>query len=212
MKPTSMFEAGPAQDAQRRGDWIQTYRGIRFYPLDPRVEEIDPRDIAHALAHQVRFSGHTRGHYSVLEHSLRVADLVSPENRLYALLHDASEAYLQDVARPLKQLPEFALYRQAEADLMRIVEQRFQLRPGQPEEVDRADKAMLWHEYQALMHYQLPEFSKWLGYGLEFPQGAMRDWREQPPAAFIRRWTAEVMSIVGPDIFYGRPAEYTERG
>jgi hypothetical protein len=206
-----MLETLAPQEVLRKGDWIQTYRGHRFYPLDPRVEEIDPRDIAHALAHQVRFSGHVRGHYSVLEHSLRVAELVSPENKLYALLHDASEAYLKDVPRPLKQLPEFAFYREAEAELMRAVEQRFRLSPGMPEEVDRADKAMLWHEYQSLMHHHLPEFDHWEEYGRMCWKGAMRDWREQSPALHIRRWTAEVMSLVGPDVFYGRPAEYGVR-
>ena len=32
----------------RQGDWLQTYTGKQFYPLDPQPEDIDIQDIAHA--------------------------------------------------------------------------------------------------------------------------------------------------------------------
>lgn len=86
----------------RRGDWIQTYTGKRFYPLDPRPEDVDVRDIAHALSNLCRFAGHTKTAYSVAQHCVLAARLAPPASKLAALLHDANEAYMGDVARPWK--------------------------------------------------------------------------------------------------------------
>lgn len=151
--------------------WIQTYTGKRFYPLAPNPEDICLDDIMHALRLQCRFAGHCKRHYSVLEHSVRVARLLPQEFRGWALLHDASEAYISDLARPLKYLPEFAGYRQIEANLMAAICQHFGLPIEQPEIVDRADKAMLWWEYKALFQQHLPEWEQWRVYGEEFPRG-----------------------------------------
>lgn len=87
---------------QRKGDWFTTYTGVAFYPLDPKPNEIVIEDIAHALSNTCRFSGHTEKFYSVAQHSVLVSELVRPEYKLQALLHDASEAYLTDIPRPLK--------------------------------------------------------------------------------------------------------------
>ncbi len=85
-----------------RGSWMQTQSGKRFYPLDPRPEDLDIQDIAHALAMQCRYAGHTSRFYSVAEHCVHVARSLPRELRLAGLLHDASEAYLVDVPRPVK--------------------------------------------------------------------------------------------------------------
>ncbi len=87
--------------------WILTFTGRRFWPLDPRAEDVCIEDIAHALALKCRFTGHCRDFYSVAQHSVLCAQYVaqhggSAELQLAALLHDASEAYLPDVARPIK--------------------------------------------------------------------------------------------------------------
>lgn len=86
----------------RIGDWMQTHSGRRFYPLDPRPEDVCIGDIAHALAHLCRFGGHSKHFYSVAEHSVLTSLVVPPEHALHALLHDATEAYCVDVPRPLK--------------------------------------------------------------------------------------------------------------
>lgn len=92
----------------RRGEWILTFSGERFYPFSPAPEEVKTKDIAHALANICRFNGHTRGFYSVAAHSVHVSRLVPPEFALEALLHDAAEAYVGDMVRPLKRgLPAF---------------------------------------------------------------------------------------------------------
>ena len=57
----------------RYGDFIQTYSGIEFYPLDPRIEEVKLLDIAHALSNICRFTGHCNEFYSVAQHSVLVS-------------------------------------------------------------------------------------------------------------------------------------------
>lgn len=86
----------------RKGDWIQTFMGKKFHPLDPRPEDVDVRDIAHALANLCRFTGHTKTFYSVAQHCVIASLHVSAEAALPALLHDAAEAYMGDIARPWK--------------------------------------------------------------------------------------------------------------
>eukprot|EP01133_Synstelium_polycarpum_P018095 gene18095-21623_t len=90
-------------------DYVSTYSGNRFYPLRPHIDKVAIEDIAHGLAYQCRFNGQTQVFYSIAQHSLIVASLVPPPLRLAALLHDAAEAYLGDMVKPLKVLlPEFA--------------------------------------------------------------------------------------------------------
>ena len=136
--------------------FICTFSGLRFWPLNPDPEKILIEDIAHALAHQCRFGGHANKFYSVAEHSVHVSQLCVPGDALWGLLHDASEAYLVDLARPLKQLPEFAAYREAERRLQRIIAERFGLPPEQPASVTEADDTMLWIEAHSLLG-SLPE-------------------------------------------------------
>jgi hypothetical protein len=123
--------------------YIFTYSGIRFRPLDPCAEDIRIIDISHALAHQCRFGGHTRQFYSIAQHSVLVSQLCPHEDGLWGPLHDASEAYLQDVCRPLKALDEFRAYRAAESRLQRCIVKRFGLALEQPASVTTADDWML---------------------------------------------------------------------
>ena len=107
--------------------WMETYTGKRVNPLDLKIEDIDIEDIAHALSHICRYGGHCHKFYSVAEHSVRVAVKVGDKGfyslRLAALLHDASEAYLGDVIRPLKySFPELVM---AEKNAMEIIDLAF---------------------------------------------------------------------------------------
>lgn len=91
----------------RIGDWFQTVSGRKVYCLDPRAEDFDIEDAAHALSRICRYGGHVPGDniYSVAQHSVYVAQCVSetrPDLALSALLHDAAEAYIGDVIRPIK--------------------------------------------------------------------------------------------------------------
>lgn len=91
------------QQVAKRGPWIFTASGQRYFPTNPRPEEIHIEDIAHALSQINRYTGHTVRPISVAQHSVLCARHASPEVALEALLHDAAEAYLGDLSRPVKQ-------------------------------------------------------------------------------------------------------------
>lgn len=86
---------------------ITTYTGKNFDPLDVDESLLDIKDIAHALSLMCRGNGHVQHFYSVAQHSLACAKEAkergySKEIILGCLFHDASEAYLSDVTRPIK--------------------------------------------------------------------------------------------------------------
>lgn len=138
----------------RKGDWLQTYTGIHYWPLDPRADEIDIEDIAHALANVCRYAGHTSRFYSVAEHSVLVSRLVAPELALAALLHDATEAYIMDVPRPLKK--HLTNYMEIEELNWKAIAERFDLDPVLHESIKNADNAILFKEMRLLMRGTQP--------------------------------------------------------
>ncbi len=89
--------------------YIETYDGS-FFNLDPEdFTGVNIHNLAHALSGVNRFNSHTQRMYSVGEHSIHVASLLPPELQLVGLLHDGSEAYIQDIPSPFKQfLPDYA--------------------------------------------------------------------------------------------------------
>lgn len=133
---------------------MQTHTG-RIVDLSSFSEEdIDIADIAHALAHIVRFTGHANRPYTVAQHSMLVADLCPEGDRLWGLLHDASEAYLGDVSTPLKTLlPE---YREIEGRVQRMIAGRFGLPWPIPGSVKDADRDALMIEKTDLFDKCLP--------------------------------------------------------
>lgn len=150
-----------------RGDWMQTFTGRAFYPLDPRASEINSLDIAHSLAMQCRYNGHVQRFYSVAEHCVLLCDYVldqaglgpdeahdaAPEVRrlaLWALLHDAGEAYVGDMVRPLKRsMPDFCA---AEDRIMTSIAVHFGLPDTRiPDEVRDLDTRILLDERAALL-------------------------------------------------------------
>jgi len=94
--------------SKRKGDWMHTYTGRKFYPLDPREDEINIIDIAHALSMNCRYNGHTKKFYSVAEHCVLMTDYLPQELKLAGLLHDSAEAYMSDLIHPIKKnMPKF---------------------------------------------------------------------------------------------------------
>ena len=140
----------PGQTVKPDHGSIRTYSGLTFWPLNPHPALVGIGDVAHFLAHQCRFGGHTRNFYSVAQHSVRVSQACAAKDALWGLLHDASEAYLVDVPAPLKQLPEFAAYRRAELRLQSVIVGRFGLSAQQPKSVTAADHCLLEIEMQEL--------------------------------------------------------------
>lgn len=139
------------KDSLCTGAWIETYTGKKFELLDPKPDQICIEDIARALSQQCRFTGHTKRFYSVAEHCWHVSFLSRP-HKLGGLLHDASEAYLSDLSRPVKQLtPVGAPYLELEAKLMRAISLKFGIVFPMPDEVKKADNALLFTEKEQLM-------------------------------------------------------------
>jgi len=105
----------------RYGAWMQTFTGRKFFPKDPRPEDVCVSDIAHALSMACRYAGHTRRFYSVAEHSVLMfryglvecqfladegeagASQLLARAAVVALFHDAAEAYTSDLPRAVKQ-------------------------------------------------------------------------------------------------------------
>lgn len=128
---------------------ILTATGKRFDLYEPDADLIDPRDIAHSLAHLCRFNGHTREFYSVAQHACMVADLVPEQDKLAALLHDAAEAYIGDMVQPLKQW--MYAYQDVEQWIWERICIRFNLDPKLPASVCHADLVALATERRDLM-------------------------------------------------------------
>lgn len=129
---------------------MQTYTGRAVWPIDPRVEDVDINDIAHALSRQCRYNGHCIPEtYSVAEHSYLISTLVPDEYKLWALLHDASEAYITDIPRPLK--PFLSNYKEYEAAWMQVICERYDLPLEMPEIVHQYDNLILAVERDQIM-------------------------------------------------------------
>jgi uncharacterized protein len=131
-----------AEFLDARTAMMQTVSGKNISILTPFGNTFDPRDIAHHLSHLCRFTGAVRWFYSVAEHCVLVARLTASFGRmaqLQALLHDASEAYLNDLISPLKHLPEMAPYRAIEARFELALASWFGLPAGMNPIVKSAD-------------------------------------------------------------------------
>lgn len=164
-----------ASTAERKGDWLQTFSGRQFWPMDPRASEVFIEDIAHSLAMQTRYAGHCLRFYSVAEHSVLLTRYfrrqgASVEVQLWALLHDASEAYLVDVPRPVK--PFLAGYKAAEAQVMRAVCERFGLPEDMPAEVHAADGDIIGNERANMA----PCVAEWYATGPGLDGVYLRNW------------------------------------
>lgn len=140
---------------------IKTYTGVMFEPLNPNLELIDILDIAHALSMLCRANGHFRSFYSVGQHCINcmkeaAARGYSERVQLACLLHDASEAYLSDVTRPVKQ--ELPKYLEIEKPLQDAIWLKYLGNPLSREEyaqVFEIDDVMLYHEFLSLMDTRL---------------------------------------------------------
>jgi hypothetical protein len=162
-----------------------------MYPLSPSVESICVTDVAHHLSQICRFTGATRAFYSVAQHSVEVSLVVPSRLALAGLLHDAAEAYLGDVAGPLKHTREFGHYRDAERRLLAVVLEA--LVPGRvwlmedctSDVVRDADRMVLAAEARDLM---APSQARWG----DLPTPLARKIVPMPPAvaegAFLARF------------------------
>jgi len=151
--------------------WIQTFSGVKYYPLEPLAEDVRLEDIAHALSLVCRFGGHCKQFYSVAEHSIRCCEYVNRKCLLTrsskkhillaALMHDAAESFLADISRPVKKT--MRQFSDIEDLNIKAIAEKFQFGYPWNEEVEywvkRADNVMLATEARDLM---APPPEKWL--------------------------------------------------
>ncbi|MDH0871930.1 hypothetical protein [Agrobacterium pusense] len=147
----------------RAGDFMQTFTGRKYWPMDPRPHEVYIEDIAHSLSLQCRYAGHCIKFLSVAEHSVLIARHLAakhaPEVALAGLLHDAPEAYCVDIPRPLK--PYLTNYRAIEQDNWLAIAARFGLSKELPREVHDADNRIIADELVNLR--EMPWHARYAG-------------------------------------------------
>jgi hypothetical protein len=174
--------------------WIETFTGA-FTPMDPKAGDVRIEDIAHALSLKCRFNGHCRVFYSVAEHSVRLSELVKRfadgrarvvvmELQRIALLHDAAEAYLCDVPRPIKD--HLKGFKAVEMLVESAVAARFGVKWPWPRELKKLDYQLCLAEAAALM----PSGGKdWETYGLNRLEIPIVPWSAaQAEEAFLGTW------------------------
>ncbi len=151
---------------KRRGTWCQTYSGQKFWPLDPRADEVHLDDLVVGGARECRYGRQTTRFYSVLEHELIVSLAVEKFARergwdeatvLLAaregLMHDSSEAIIGDMIRPIKHQPIMRGYRRAEAPIAAAAYERFGIVPTEATSalVKEVDDRIVVDEINSLM-------------------------------------------------------------
>jgi len=146
--------------------WIQLASGTAFDLANPRECDVHLEDVVHALSLQNRFSGHTADPMSVALHSILVSEHLPLQHALAGLLHDAHEAYVVDVPRPMKALvPD---YTALELRVQKVVLERFNLHPDNLAPVHEVDSMLARAEARALFPKGQELLQRW------------KDWQEPP--------------------------------
>lgn len=136
-------------------DYIETISGIAFHFADPKPEEIEIWDIAWSLSNQCRYTGHVKQFYSVAEHCCHLYDhakaqgITDKKFLRTLLMHDASEAYLTDIARPIKaHIPD---YKRLEVRIETAISEKYDLTYPYPADVKELDTRILMDERAQVM-------------------------------------------------------------
>ena len=143
-------------------DYITTYTGLHFCPAEPDAKLLDIRDIAHSLSMQCRANGHYKTFFSVAKHCILCAEEAEARGydrrvMLACLLHDATEAYIADVPKPVK--VQLTTYNEIEDNLANVIYGHFLggITEDEKKIVKEIDNIMLYNEFKALMGEEIGE-------------------------------------------------------
>jgi hypothetical protein len=187
--------------------WLPTFTGRRFRPLDPKPGDVTIADIAHGLAAKYRFSGQGL-RYTVAQHSVEVSKRVPRQDAVWGLLHDAAEAWLPDVAAPIKPFLCFLVpddgqthklpFDTVEQGILRAVAERFGLDWPMPPSIDEVDHRMavterrdlFEHEYQWEDYRGVPSYEdRIVPWGPNLAESEfLRRFRDLVPGVATRAW------------------------
>jgi hypothetical protein len=131
-----------------KGQFIRTLSGKFLDVLFPQADQIDILDIAHGLSHAARFAGQTQEFYTVAQHCYEAAKRASQKNKLAALLHDAPEFVMGDLAAPVKR--SIDRYKEIENKVMAVIATKYGFDFPFDPEIKRIDKILLEYEYNNL--------------------------------------------------------------
>lgn len=144
--------------------FIHTAGGKKVYPFAMTPDQVDIHTIARHLACQNRWLGATqhrfleeRISYSVAEHSVYVSDFVArelgrPDLAFEALMHDAAEAYIGDMIRPLKYSPAFyETFKALEEKVEKVIAEKFNLPFPMTPEVKVGDDSVCMAEWEQIV-------------------------------------------------------------
>lgn len=176
---------------------IKTIHGRYFDITKPFEFDYNIEEIAHALSNACRFTGHANNFYSVAQHSVFVSRMCPPGLALAGLMHDASEAFLGDVATPLKRLlPD---YLRIEESVELAIAAKFGLPHPLPAEVREVDRRMLMTEKRTLLTTDEVDADHW-------PEGEPYDFDIRPlypkeaKALFMERYYELARAAMSPDM------------
>ena len=185
---------GVFMDKKKKNSWLQTATGRRVSVLDPQPEEIFIEDIYPAISKQCRFNGHCDIFYSVAQHCVLGSELAeewySKDIAKEFLLHDATEAYMGDLIRPVKvMIPEFGT---VEARFWRAISNKFNLSYEHTKECQYLDNVMVtwekrdmlpnsetWPNLPDITPMKLPKIQSWSW------QNAEWEWKERYKKLFL---------------------------
>lgn len=141
---------------QTNDGYFNTVSGNKISIHDPQIEMINVEDISHALSNLCRFGGHSSNFYSVAQHSVLVKDLAyknrEPRDvQFAALMHDATEAYCQDIIKPLKNIIG-ASYECIESRFEKVIAEKYSINPNHFKYIKRYDRMALEIEHEYFFH------------------------------------------------------------
>lgn len=126
---------------------IQVSTGGYVDLINPHPDDIHIEDIARALSNICRYTGHVNEFYSVAQHSVLCCDNAPEGQKWNALMHDAPEAFVGDVSRPLKHL--IPGYREIEKRMEFVIFNKYGI--VENDLVKRLDREALATEQRDLM-------------------------------------------------------------